>query len=164
MSYEVEWRVIPGVAGGRFEVSDDGRVRNARSKRVRRTSRRSGYVRVTIENKAYSAHRLVAMAFLPGDQGRPFVNHKNGDRGDNRVENLEWCTHGENMRHAVEAGLLLPQYGRQNPAAKLCSVAVRVIRGGYACGVTQAKLAAMHGVTQSLVSKIIRREIWDHVR
>lgn len=64
------------------------------------------FVRVGGARKKYRAHRLVAAAFLPNPEGKKEVNHKNGNRKDNRVENLEWCTGRENRRHAAEAGLL----------------------------------------------------------
>ena len=71
--------------------------------------------------KTYIVHRLVAKAFLPNPNGYPIVNHKNGDKTDNRVENLEWCTHSYNMEHASRIGLL-------NPIKKLSDADVEIIR------------------------------------
>jgi hypothetical protein len=56
-------------------------------------------------------HRLVGTYFIPNPENKPHINHKNGVRGDNRVENLEWCTHMENIQHAYRSGLANPAKG-----------------------------------------------------
>lgn len=60
---------------------------------------RNGYLRVKIRSKTYSVHRLIAEAFLPNPEAKPQVNHIDGDRGNNRIENLEWVTASENVIH-----------------------------------------------------------------
>ena len=82
-----------------FKVSNKGSVKNNSNRELSLELTRNGYLRVTKNNKHYLVHRLVAQAFIPNPDNLPCVNHKNEDRTDNRVENLEWCTYSYNINY-----------------------------------------------------------------
>lgn len=105
------WKAIEGT-DGMIEVSEDGRIRSllTGTPRVLKTQKDSkGYhrLRTTIkrEKMSFKVHREVAKAFIPNPHNLPQVNHKNGNKSDNRVENLEWVTNRENAHHAISNGL-----------------------------------------------------------
>lgn len=65
----------------------------------------NGYLIVTLDGEQLSIHRLVALHFIPNPYGYPCVNHKDGDKSNNNVSNLEWCSVAKNNSHALEIGL-----------------------------------------------------------
>lgn len=101
---------IPGHSYG-YMVSNFGRVLSfKRSVEIRPFVSRNGYLTVTLREGQKRCnelvHRLVARAFVPNEDGLPEVNHIDGDKTNNRADNLEWCTRKQNMEHAAASGLL----------------------------------------------------------
>jgi len=121
-----EWRDIQGYEGY-YQVSSEGRVRSLdrvvdhsvygkqpiKGKILKSKPGNHGYLSVMFckknKRKRHSIHRLVAAAFIPIINDKPWTNHRNGIKIDNRVENLEWCTPSENNKHAYATGLKFPK-------------------------------------------------------
>ena len=86
-------------------VTTWGRVYNTETKQfLKPYSHYKGYLRVDLSNKDgkkhFKVHRLVAQAFIPNEEGKPQVNHKDGNKHNNSITNLEWVTNRENCDHA----------------------------------------------------------------
>ena len=103
-------------------------------------------------------HRLVAAAFIDNPDGKPEVNHINGDKSDNSIENLEWVTRSGNERHAWERGLK----SRKScvSSAKLTGGAVQLMRDLLGAGMSGVMCSQMFGVSPSTVSMIKKGHTW----
>lgn len=162
MSDEEVWRAVPSARA--YEVSDHGSVRRASNGRVRSLCvGRSGYMEVALHEKKRSVHRLVAEAFLPPDTQRSHVNHKDGNKTNNRLDNLEWATPSENGKHAYATGLKSRPYGEKSNRARLTGVAVLEIRRRASAGESPMDLATEMGVSPQCVTHVISGRRWPHL-
>ncbi len=164
-----EWRDVPGLEG-RYEVSSNGGLRSLDRVIVYTDGRRGlfkgrtlalargagGYLGIAVKGRRYLVHRLVASAFLPPVAGKTSVNHRNGDKRDNRLVNLEWCSLAENNRHARDTGLQ-KQHGESNNltryAEQLVS-AVRRVHDRYAP--TYRELALLFDMSEMQAADIVK--------
>ncbi len=177
---DMEWRDIPGFEGY-YQVSDNGEVRsvkrtvyNSKGFFVTREShvlcpnrQRCGYLKVTlcVENKHYTRliHQLVGMAFLGYTLNghKLTINHKDGNKRNNSVANLEIVSMTTNRRHAIMLDLW-NQRGTKSVKAKLAPHDLVEIRARYVKGgVTQKELAEMFNVSKSTIGRVIRCQRCD---
>ena len=151
------WRDISGYEG-LCQISNLGRVKSFyNGGRMLKPGRVSGYLRVTLrcdgKSKSLFVHRLVAQAFIPNPESKREVNHVNGIKTDNRVENLEWVTPAENSRHAVATGLYIAPQGEDHYNAKLTNEQVIYIRENPD-GLTRNQLAKKFAIPPQSISRI----------
>lgn len=150
--YKELWLPIKGFEG-RLEVSNMGRVRSverfvafgSNKRKVHQTiyklfDDKDGYKMVGISGKTIKVHRAVAGAFIPNPENKPQVNHIDGDKSNNRVENIEWATQEENMQHASMTGL---------------AKHVVVVRDDGETYNTVNEAGAVNGVSPSCISAVI---------
>ena len=171
-----KWRNIPGFSrkywasnmGRIFTESSHGKPNNpaimrpARSFDYRRGTKE--YYKTALDGRTIVVHRIIALAWIPNPEGKPFVNHINGNKADNRAENLEWCTTSENMLHAYRTGLEKKQLGENHHAAKLTEEKVRRFKREWAMRPrlkTRKEYAEEFGVSEATIKDIVRGKSWS---
>lgn len=179
------WRDVPGYEG-LYQVSDRGRVRSL--DRTITAKRRSGPYqkrfpgKVLRTNKGIAqypgltickdgqrvdifVHELVLEAFVGPRPPGMVCNHRDSNRHNNVVSNLEWCTQFDNRHHSMDKGLWHPFLlrGEASPSAKLTEEQVRNIRIRVTQGTSMYALAREFDVRDSTIYKIVHRQRWKHV-
>lgn len=140
---EIErWKPVPGYEG-LYEVSSHGKVKslNYRGKGKQEVLKpakdKKGYLRVTLTmdgvHTTFQVHRLVALAFIPNPGNLPQVNHMDKDPGNNRVDNLEWCTGTYNIAHARGRLGIFEKYVKDNNILGKVKYADGIEKGWYLC-------------------------------
>lgn len=166
------WNDIKGYVGS-YQVSNLGRVKSLERKRWNRFQfipvpekilkpQEGEYLRVALSGKLFSVHRLVCDAFIEKIDGKIFVNHKNGNKYDNRVENLEWCTKSENSIHSFQIGLQVSIKGSNHANSKINEDIAKKIKYELK-DLTQKEIAKIYGIDRSKVYQIRKGISWKHV-
>lgn len=132
-----EWRDIKGYEG-KYQVSNLGNVKSLnfhrKNKECLLTPKidKDGYLEIALykngKSKYYRIHRLVAIAFISNNENKKEVNHINGIKSDNRVDNLEWCTSSENQVHAYKTGLQKISGGALSNRKKIKCIELNIIK------------------------------------
>lgn len=153
-----EWRTVPDYDG--YEVSNHGRVRNARRGNVLKPISHKGYciVKLGRPHLAFGIHRLVAWAFIGPQLPGMVVNHIDGCKTNNQPANLEIIPNSENVDHAYRTGLLVNR-GKSNGRAILTESQVKEIKAGMPL----REACERFGIGRHVVWKIKSGKTWRHV-
>ena len=162
-----KWKVIEGFS--KYLISNTGRVKNIVELRDLKFYNSKGYSKIELVNdsnqdKKVFVHRLVAINFIPNPSNKPQVNHIDGDKKNNRVENLEWCTQSENMKHAFKTGLSVSLKGEDAFNSKMTDDKVLLLREMYESGeFLLRELAEEFNIGIASVWNIVNRNTWKHI-
>jgi tRNA U55 pseudouridine synthase TruB len=172
------WKDIEGYEGY-YQVSNLGRVKSLervvqggrwgfqkeKSILMGQSTDSYGYKVVGLRKltrRHFKVHRLVAIAFIENKDSKDQVNHKNGIKSDNRVENLEWVTAKENNIHAVKIGLKKGVKGEKNHYSKLKFQEVEEIRMLIKKGYSYSRIASIYNVSSTCIYSIDIGKSWNH--
>lgn len=148
-----------------YGISRDGEVLNLKfNRKIKYIKHPKGYFNLHLYkdgiSKLFLVHRLIAEAYIDNVNNYPQVNHINGIKTDNRIENLEWCTASQNAKHAFINKLRIGFSGEKNPASKLTELQVLEIRNS---NLSRKELAMIYNVSYSVINQIINRIIWKQI-
>lgn len=144
-----------------YFVTECGKVWSEKTKRfLKLRPLPSGYLKVSVgyPQKDHYIHRLVATAYIANPKNKKEVNHKNGDKTDNRVSNLEWATHSENQLHKTR--VLGISSGEKDVKAKMTNKEVALIKKRISLGERPTHLAKEYGVTRKAICSIKHGRSW----
>lgn len=168
----MRWAEVEG-SNGEYFVSESGDVRSLKNhgdKILKKRISRDGYVwyvlQINGKGKTMRANRLVANAFIPNPDEKPTVNHKDGNKQNNHVSNLEWATRKEQMIHAYKHHLKQPMRGILQKRHSLTEVEVREIRRVYKSHSKEygmMALARRYGVSISTINKCVGNRSYQNI-
>lgn len=164
------WKKIIGFEN--YEVSNLGNVKNTNFKRTRKekimksTKNSSGYLLLSLfkngKRNRFQVHYLVAISFINNFENKKCINHINGIKTDNRLENLEWNTHSENTKHAFKIGLMKNNFGESQHLSKLKENDVLEIRENKDC-LSYRQMANIYKVSVFSIQSVVNRKTWKHI-
>lgn len=166
------WKTIEGFEN--YEVSNLGRIKSKyKNKILKPQNDKNNYHIINLYKnkncKTFRLHRLVAIAFIPNLENKPQVNHINGIKDDNRVENLEWCNQSENIKHALNTGLKIPLNGENCKVSKATEEQVKEIlikkknsNGAKYWGAKE--LSIKFNLKATCISEIASGRNWKHIK
>lgn len=167
----------------RYSVSSHGRIRNDITGRILKPApNKKGYLRLCLmpglppmvrrksvpgkelKSDTVSVARMVAMEFKSNRKLLPEVNHLDGNKKNNKPNNLEWCTGSQNALHSYRTGLQFSRRGEDHHKARLTRKDILEIRSMWSYGTfSQKEIARKFGTVQGHISAVVRRVIWKHI-
>lgn len=171
------WKAIPKFS--RYEASNLGRIRSTNYKNsgkvkiLKPALAKDGYLKTMLLNDcgkycSWTVHRFITLTFLGEKPQKLEINHKDGNKLNNAIDNLEYVTKSENLLHAYKHNLITPKRGSLNGNSKLTEEQVREIRqiaqsGGRYYG--RKQLAGKYGVSECCIKEIVnhRKNMWQDV-
>jgi len=152
-----EWKTIKEYTN--YEASNLGKIRNKLTGVINEGGYNRRYLRCKLGGISHNIHRIIAQTWLDNPNKLPQVNHKNGNKHDNRVENLEWCTAYENVRHSFDTGLNKgPKKGEDSNCSKLNNITIQYIKSihkPYSKHFSTKALAKQYGVGYCWLSSVL---------
>lgn len=152
----------------RYMVSNFGRVLNARTQRIlKQCVNSAGYKKVVLNGKNKYVHRLVADAYVQNPNGLPEVNHKDGNKWNNTVENLEWVSKSDNAKHAFDMGLRsvdgYTRYRVSRSCRRFSVSEVEEIKRMYDEGMSKQEIAGVVGCASSVICNLLNDKTYREI-
>lgn len=153
---------------GRYSITKEGEVySHIRNRNLVPYKDSNGYFMIGLRKdgnrKMYKLHRIIAEHFIPNLDNKPQVNHKNGIKVDNNLDNLEWVTNAENVQHAFDNGLAVGLKGEKNPSSILTEADVKEIRDLIKEGMKLKEIASSYNISRRSINNIKLNRTWKDV-
>lgn len=162
------WKPVVGYEND-FLISNKGRLKRIKTGNILKSNLvGKGYLACCVSlgdrnnKKSFKIHQLVAQVFIDNPDNKPIINHIDGNKLNNSIENLEWCTYSENTQHAYDNNLMTIYRGEDIKTSKLTEKEVLEIRDYYG-RLSSRKVAKLYNVNKNAILNIWNRKSWKHI-
>lgn len=168
----IEWKDIPSY-NGFYEASTDGQIRRKSTKKIlKQFYSTQGYKTCSLKQRSVRVHRIIAETFLENKNNLPVVHHKDGNKENNNVNNLEYTTYRENIIHAYKTELRPSIKGKEQKIvtkergnSKITADQVKeILEFYYVTGFGERRLEKITGIPRSTIVGIIKGRTWKHIK
>lgn len=163
---KIETYKIATYYGLEYKVYKDGTIIGPKRGVVKQKENKDGYMEVTLgktdnRHARVKVHRIIAEQFIDNPLGLPEVNHIDCNRKNNSADNLEWCTHLQNIRHSTNLGHYKNKCGSNNGRSRLNWDIVESIRSDYKSGKKISEISYEYNIPWSTVSNVVHKKTWN---